>query len=92
MYKIIFNCDLIGNHKAKTLNLCCVDSIKFGDLLDALKFLDECTQPITKRSELHPSLQDYIYKDDEIFSNISSFELDKNIHQILEAEDFKSLL
>ena len=42
MYKIIFNCDLIGNHKAKTLNLCCVDSIKFGDLLDALKFLDEC--------------------------------------------------
>lgn len=53
MYKIIFNCDLVGDHRASTLNLCCVDSIDFADLLDALKFLDECTQAITKRSELH---------------------------------------
>ena len=92
MYKIIFNCDLIGDHKAPTLNLCCVDSIDFIDLLDALKFLDECTQAITKRSELHPSLKDYMYRDEEILSDISDFELDKNIHQIIEAEDFKSLL
>ena len=86
MYKIIFNCDLVGDHKASTLNLCCVDSIDFADLLDALKFLDECTQAITKRSELHPSLQDYIYQDDEIFSDISDFELDKNIHLILKED------
>ena len=92
MYKIIFNCDLVGDHGASTLNLCCVDIIEFAKLLDTLKFLDECTQAITKRSELHPSLQDYIYQDDEIFSDISDFELDKNIHQILTEEDFKSLL
>ena len=92
MYKIIFNCDLVGDHRSNILNLCCTDSLTFMDLMSALKFLDECTQPLTRRSELHPNLKDYIYKDEEILSDISDFELDKNIHQIIEAEDFKSLL
>tara|TARA_R110001592_G_scaffold87638_3_gene258802 strand:- start:551 stop:847 length:297 start_codon:yes stop_codon:yes gene_type:complete len=98
MYRIIFNCDLLGDHKASTSSLCTTDSINIADLLAALRFVEECTSSITTAKELAPNLHHWDYTflqefdPEDIYCDEEKYKLDKNIHQIANAEDFKSLL
>jgi len=99
MYKIIFNCDLLGDHAAPIASLCMTDSIKFTDLFEALRFIRQCTSPITQIKELAPNLVPWAYSfvpdlPDELYNDndIYNFKLEKNIHQVANTEDFKSLL
>lgn len=92
MYRIIFNCDLLGDHTAPTARLCTTDSITVADLLEALRFVEECTSPITTSKELAPNIQNWDYTFIQEFDPEDIYSLDKNIHQISNTEDFKSLL
>ena len=48
MYIVKFECDLLGNHQSPTLDLCDIDTIKFVNKIEAIKFIQECTSAITK--------------------------------------------
>ena len=52
MYKIHYWCDYSGDHRAKPSTLESTDIKSFGEVKDAIDFLNECTDPITKLDEL----------------------------------------
>ena len=92
MYIVKFECDLLGNHQSPTIELCDIDTIRFVNKIEAIKFIQECTSAITKTTDICPELIEYndIFKEPplrEIFMhNI------KNIHLVLNNEDFKELV
>ena len=59
-YAIRYNSDpklVTDNHKSDILFLLDVDERNFDNIDDAIKFLTECTSPITKIEELVPELK-----------------------------------
>jgi hypothetical protein len=96
MYIIKFECDLMGDHTAPIGNLCEVDSVSFNDQLTALKFIQECTVPVTRESEICPWIANNsdIFTENrpiaEPFSEIRG-EI-ANVHLILNDQDFKHLI
>jgi len=59
-YTIRYNSDpklVTDNHKSEVLFLLDVDERNFDDINDAIKFLAECTSPITAIEEIVPELK-----------------------------------
>lgn len=59
-FKVIYNSDprlIIDNHISQILFLTDVDECYFYKLSDAIRFLNECTSPITNAEDLVPELR-----------------------------------
>jgi hypothetical protein len=92
MYIVKYECDLLGDHTAPIEVLCDVDTIKFLDQIEALKFIQECTSTITKESDICPWLSTTY----EIFIEppMTDEPINEygNIHLVANEKDFKNLL
>ena len=92
MYCIRYECDLFGNHTAPIEELCDVSTINFLNQCEAIKFIQECTSPITKTQEVCPWLSDNYELFIEPPNEDEKIDLYKNIHLIANNEDFKNLV
>ena len=92
MYLVKFECDLLGNHRSPIIELCDIDTIKFVDKNEALRFIQECTSSITKMTHICPELLEY----NDMFKEPPLRELFmhdvQNIHLVLNDQDFKKLV
>jgi hypothetical protein len=96
MYKVKYECDLLGNHKAQEIELCDVQTIIFSDQLKALIFIQECTSPITREGEICPWIANnkiIFAQNRSIAMPFSSIQAEiANIHLVLNGKDFKKLI
>ena len=96
MYKVKYECDLLGNHMAPIIELCEIDIITFNNAFDAVLFIEECTSSITKVEEIIPWMaknQDLFIENRRIEKPFSKFKDDiANIHLIINENDFKQLI
>ena len=61
-YKVVYNSDpryISDNHDSEAIYLIDVDEKMFDKIGDAIKFLNECTSPITKAEDLLPELLNF---------------------------------
>lgn len=59
-YKVLYNCDptlVTDNHCSKALLLLDIDEKNFTNIDEAVRFLGECTSPITNIEDLVPELK-----------------------------------
>lgn len=59
-YKVVYNSDprlVTDNHMSEAIYLLDVDERNFDDVDEAVKFLGECTSPITQIEEIVPELK-----------------------------------
>tara|TARA_R100000234_G_C4998581_1_gene179233 strand:- start:1143 stop:1439 length:297 start_codon:yes stop_codon:yes gene_type:complete len=96
MYKVKFECDLLGDHTASIPELCEIDTINFLNAFDAILFIEDCTSPLTKVEEIIPWLannQQYfteIEQKAKPFSSVSD-EI-ANVYLVKNETDFKTLI
>ena len=97
MYVVLYECDALGNHTAPVNEICEINKINFNDALQALIFIQECTTPITRESEICP----WIAENAEMFTiNEQTKEVPlsrvrnavANIHLVMNNGDFKTLI
>ena len=96
MYKVIYECDLLGDHKANILDLCEIEEIKFNSAFDAILFIEDCTSPLTKVEEIIPWMatnQEYFTEIRHTAKPISKCNDEiANIHLVTNTNDFKTLI
>ena len=96
MYKVKFECDLLGDHTANVLDLCETDTIQFNSAFDAILFIEDCTNAITTVGEIIPWLAKNEIYFEEMSQQARPFsEMSKdacNIHLITNTNDFKQLI
>lgn len=96
MYTVIYECDLLGDHTANILDLCQIEELKFNSAYDAILFIEDCTNPITKVEEIIPWMaknQQYFNEIEQTILPISKVKDEiANIHLITNTNDFKTLI
>mgnify|MGYP003624607991 CR=1 FL=1 len=96
MYKVIYECDVLGDHRATILDLCEKEEIQFNSAFDAILFIEDCTSPITKVEEIIPWIannKEYFTEMKQIAKPFSRVKTKlANIHLVTNTNDFKTLI